>query len=133
MTIYLDASALVKLVVVEQESDALRQYLGARRTQIWASSALVRVEVVRAVRRVDPNLTPGAVAACRRANIIPVSPDLLAEASKLDPRDLRSLDAIHLASALRLANAGLDAFVGYDQRLLQAASDAGLPTASPGS
>jgi predicted nucleic acid-binding protein len=82
---------------------------------------------------VDPNLTPGAVAACRRADIIPVSPDLLAEASKLDPRGLRSLDAIHLASALRLANAGLDAFVGYDQRLLQAASDAGLPTASPGS
>lgn len=129
--IYLDSSALVKLVVTEAETGALEPWL-ADTDQPLASSALARVEVVRASRSIEAALTDRAERLCWGIDLVPLDPDLLREAALLAPATLRSLDAIHLASALRLAEAGPVEVVAYDRRLLEAARAVGLATVSPG-
>lgn len=128
--IYFDTSALVKLVVKEPESAALATWLDGHIPRRKGSSMLCRVELPRAVRH-------GGDLAYLRAQMIlgdlmqlPLTPELLDAAGSL-PGPLRSLDAIHLATALRLRGE-LYALVAYDRRLLDAAELAGLPTASPG-
>lgn len=128
--IYFDTSALAKLVVKETESAALIQWLGERTEQLKVSSTLSRAELPRAVRR-------GGDIAYLRAQMIlgdlvqvPLTPDLLDAAGSL-PGALRSLDAIHLATALRLRGE-LRALVAYDRRLLEMALQAGLPATAPG-
>lgn len=130
--LYLDSSALVKLVLSEPESEALRSFLERRRDTPLVSSALAGVEVVRAARLADPPSQAAAVRVCNGVDLVPLAPDLLDEAANLAPDHLRSLDAIQLASALRLVPFGLDAVVAYDRRLLSAAAMAELRTASPG-
>ncbi len=127
--IYLDSSAIVKLVLPEPESAALRRELARNRER--CSSALVRVEVLRAVRRANPSFETleRAEAVLERIAMMPLDDRVLSTAAELDPPGLRSLDAIHLATALSLF--GLDALVAYDQRLLDAASAAGLRTLAP--
>ncbi len=127
--VYLDSSALVKLVVAEPESTALRLYLVDHRERV--SSALAHVEVCRAVRRKG-----ASEAALRRAaqvlariGLVAVDEPLLRDAAALSPTGLRSLDAVHLATALSLD--GLDAVVTYDRRFDEAASEAGLAVESP--
>ncbi len=127
--LYLDSSALVKLVVVEAESASLGSYLRAfsgRR----ASSALARVEVPRAVRAEGNWAVISARTLLGKFDLLAMPPDLLDEAADLAPAGLRSLDAIHLASALRLGPR-LTALVGYDRRLTEAATALGLPVAAP--
>lgn len=127
--IYLDSSAIVKLVVPESESEALRRQLAP--TGDWISSALARVEVLRALGR--RNLTEEAVRDAERMlariALVPLDDRVLGAASEVGPASLRSLDAIHLATALSLFS--LDAFVTYDQRLFAAASSAGFRTIAP--
>lgn len=127
--VYLDSSALVKLVVSEPESMALRLYLVDHRERV--SSALAHVEVCRAVRRKG-----ASEAALRRAEhvlarigLVALDEPLLRAAAALSPTGLRSLDAVHLATALSLD--GLDAVVTYDRRFDAAASEAGLAVESP--
>ncbi|HZN21401.1 MAG TPA: type II toxin-antitoxin system VapC family toxin [Gaiellaceae bacterium] len=125
---YLDASALVKLVRDEPQSDALRQAVRA-----WprrASSRIVVVEVIRAVRRADARLEPSAARALSGVSLLLLSDHVLRVAALLDPAGVRTLDSIHLASALRV-RAVLSAFVSYDRRQLEAAEAVGLPVASP--
>lgn len=129
--LYLDSSALVKLVVAEPETSALTAYLDAHPDDAIVTSALARVEVVRAAKAVDPALAGPAWTVVAGADQIPVSPDLLTEAADLLPERLRSLDAIHLATALRVQKVGLTAMVAYDQRLLDAATSTGLPVTAP--
>ncbi len=126
--LYLDSSALVKLVVDERESAALAADLGE---SPLAGSALSRTEVVRAVARADPRRVEAAVAVVASLALIDISGAVLHAAARLAPRSLRSLDAIHLASALELED-DLTAFVAYDERLLDAASALGMPVSSPG-
>lgn len=125
--VYLDTSALVKLVRSEGESVALRRYLTTR--PVRTTCALVRVELVRAARRQDA----GAVAAAQRLlgeiDLIALDESLLDAAALIQP-DVRSLDAIHLASALALG-AHLAALVTYDMRMKAAAVSMGLPVVSP--
>lgn len=127
--VYLDSSALVKLVVSEPESTALRLYLVDHRERV--SNALAHVEVCRAVRRKG-----ASEAALRRAEhvlarigLVALDEPLLRAAAALSPTGLRSLDAVHLATALSLD--GLDAVVTYDRRFDAAASEAGLAVESP--
>ncbi len=128
--LYLDSSALVKLVVHEPESAALRDFLTTQ-GQRCVTSALARVEVVRAVaEQGDPVLALAALV-LSRCDQVAVTVDLLDRAARLPPPALRSLDAIHLASASRL-QPGLTSVVAYDRRLLTAADEFGLPTTSPG-
>ena len=128
--IYLDSSALVKLVLTEPESRALIQWLAERADLALVSSALHRTEVPRAVWRADPSALPRSLRQMRGVDKVAVSTSILDTASVIPPQTLRSSDAVHLASALSIRRQ-LTAFVAYDKRLLAAAKDAGLPTASP--
>ena len=128
--IYLDSSALVKLVLTESESQALIQWLAERADLALVSSALHRTEVPRAVWRADPSALPRSLRQMRGVDKVAVSTSILDSASVIPPQTLRASDAVHLASALSIRRQ-LTAFVAYDKRLLAAAKDAGLPTASP--
>lgn len=125
---YLDTSALVKLIVPEPESKALRSELlqWPRR----ASSALTRAELVRACRRVDEGAVERAYEALDGLALVAVTDDVLDEASRVSPSTLRTLDAIHMATALALRDA-LGAVVTYDERLADAARRERLPVVAP--
>ena len=126
---FLDSSAIIKLALVELESAALEAYVDDVR---FASSAIARTEVIRAVQRREPPRLDRAWSLVHQAQLVEVTAGVLTAAAQLDPPALRSLDAIQLASALLLGDE-LEAFVAYDERLLAAASALGMPVAAPGS
>jgi uncharacterized protein len=126
---YLDTSAFVKLVVREPESDALVRALDEWPRRV--SSSLLVVEAVRAAARVSEDASNRAEALLAGVTLLPPDLDLLRSAARLAPARLRSLDAIHLATALSLG-AELGAFFAYDERLRAAAHAASIPPASPG-
>jgi predicted nucleic acid-binding protein len=126
---YLDASALVKLIVAEPESGALRRYLGERPRII--SSRIVEVELRRAVARQDEIDAGDRVSSLiATVELLELNAEVARRAGELNPATLRSLDAIHLASALVIAPE-LDAVVAYDTRLAAAARAAGLAVVAP--
>ncbi len=128
--IYLDASALVKLIVEEPESAALRQWLEARPDAAWYTSALAEVEVLRAVRRVNPRALDAAQVVLGLVVQLEVDEGIRQAAAKLPPVGLRSLDAIHLASALLLRDE-MEAVLVYDVKLSEACQHAGLKVEAP--
>jgi len=130
--IYLASSALVKLAMTEPESAALVRWLAGRADQPLVSSALYRAEVPRAVWRAEPGALPRSYKLIKRIARIALSADVLDNSATLPPQELSPAQAIHLASALAVKR-DLTAFVAYDEDLLAAARDAGLPVASPGS
>jgi len=125
---YVDASALVKLVVQETESGAIRTYLGGHETV--ASSRVAIVEVRRAAARHPLPASAPLDAVLDAVVVVELDEGICAAASDLKPVTLRTLDAIHLASALELGE-DLAAFVAYDTRLVEAARQLGLPVVSP--
>ena len=129
--IYLDSSALVKLALTEPESGALADWLADRADQPLVSSALHRAEVPRAVWRAEPGALPRSYRLIRRIARVALTADVLDNSATLPPQVLPMAHAIHLASALAMRGE-LTAFVSYDEDLLAAAADAGLPVASPG-
>ena len=126
--VYLDSSALVKLVVAERESAALRRYV--RGEPHRASCALARVEVMRAVRPHGAAAMTRARRLLRRLDLLQLDDELLDAAATLDGGILRSLDAIHLADAQTLGD-DVAAVVTYDDRMTAAAVRIGLPVAAP--
>lgn len=126
--VYLDSSALVKLVIAEPESAALRRYLHAEPRR--ASCALARVEVLRAVRPHGAAATARARRLLQRLDLVQMDDELLAAAAALDIRVLRSLDAIHLAAAQTLGDE-LTAVVTYDARMAAAAARLALTVHAP--
>jgi len=129
--IYCDSSALLKLVFLELETTELRQWLFSRTDSPLTSSELAKVEVLRGCRRIDETALPGARALLADLELIPLSGTVIDTAGDLPEPLLRSLDALHLASALSIA-ADLTAFIAYDRRLSAAAAAAGLTTVQPG-
>ncbi len=127
---YADTSALVKLVASEQESDALRQWIRESDDLVLVSSDLVRTELMRAVRRTYPAHATRARDLIDSLLLVPISSDICESAARLEPVTLRSLDAIHLATALVLGD-DLEAIVVYDDRLVDSARDYGLRTIAP--
>ncbi len=125
---YIDASAIVKLVVAEPESKVLRRYLARR--QPLVSSALARIEVARALMPSGPEAVARGEDALRRIQLLRLNDRVLTEAGRLQPAELRSLDAIHLASAGQLG-ASVRQIVTYDERMASAARAAGLKVGSP--
>jgi predicted nucleic acid-binding protein len=127
--IYLDASALVKLVAVEPESAALLAYLADRPERV--SSAVSRVEVLRALARAGATARARqrAVLVLARVALVRLDDSILERAGTLDPAALRTLDALHLATALEVAPA--PEMVTYDERLAEASRSAGLSVAAP--
>jgi predicted nucleic acid-binding protein len=128
LSVYLDSSAVVKLIVREPESEALRSYLSSAGP--LASSILTTVEVSRAVGRVASDLGDAVAAALAALTIIGLDAAIAARGGQLGPAGLRTLDAIHLATALELAG-DLAAFVCYDERLASAARGLGLAVVAP--
>ncbi len=129
MPLYFDSSALVKLVVEEAESGALREWLADERPPA-VSNDLATTEVLRAVGRVQAERTPEARRVLAQLTLAVVTPEICERAATLRPLQLRSLDAIHLATALELVD-DLDGFVTYDEKLARAASEYGIPTLAP--
>jgi len=132
--IYLDTSALVKLVRVEDRSRDLAEWLDQRIEMPWITSALAEVELPRAIIRagqIDRLASVPTVLA--RLDIFEIDDVVRTTAAAYrDPR-LRSLDAIHLATASVAASFGtLAALVTYDGRLAESAAALGLPIAAPG-
>ena len=126
--LYLDSSALVKLVVSEPETTALRRYLRARSARV--TSELSVAEVLRASLRRNADLEETARRLLARIDRIALGSQLIERAGTLMPRVMRTLDALHVATALELGDE-LEAIVAYDRRLLNAAAAHQLPTASP--
>lgn len=127
--LYLDSSAFVKVVVQEPESAPLRAFLAGRPgTRI--SSALLRTEALRAVRHIGPDALATVREGLRRVDLVAMDDRILDAAGILEPRVRRTLDAIHLATAMALGD-DLDSIVTYDERMIEAARLIGLPTVSP--
>jgi predicted nucleic acid-binding protein len=128
--IYLDSAAVVKLVHVEAESQALRDWLDERAETGWTSSVLLEIESSRALARYAPE----AVARLHRVldliEFVELDAGIRILAQTVRPVTVRSLDAIHLATALRIRSQ-LTSFVTYDKRLADAAQTAGLTVDMP--
>ena len=129
--IYLDSSALLKLLVEEAESAALAEFLTAHADLRPITSELAQVEVSRALRRLAPEAIGDARVLLAQLDSIPLDSSVLQVAADLEPPLLRTLDALHLASALGLGDA-LSVFIAYDHRLNAAARSAGLEVRHPG-
>ncbi len=126
--LYLDASAIVKLVRREPETSALIEEVQGDPDLV--SSALAWTEVVRATRRARTSVDR-ARSVLEGIGMVPVDDGILRGASELTPTSLRTLDAIHVATALSLRD-DLAAVVAYDERLIAAARRHGLLARSPG-
>ena len=129
MNVYIDTSAFVKLISLEPETDALLQWLSEHRPTLF-SSELLRTEAIRAVRRFDPAALLTAKELLLTVNLLAMPSSTFARAAELDPRILRSLDALHLASALDLGD-DLDALITYDDRLAEACALHGVAVVAP--
>jgi predicted nucleic acid-binding protein len=125
---YVESSALVKLVLEEPESEALRGALGTYEARV--TSELSVVEVTRATRRARPDAPADPDGVLARFDMLRIDRAIVDVAAHLGPASLRSLDAIHVATALAVP--GELAFVAYDTRALDGATAAGLPVVSPG-
>lgn len=131
MKIYLDSSAIVKLVKQEAESQALRAYLVGHPDDLRVTSELARVEVVRALSAGGPAAVAHARRQLDRMDTIALDRELLDSAASLQPgSNLRSLDAIHLISA-QMIGSELRAVLTYDQRMAEAAATLGLSVEAP--
>lgn len=130
--IYLDTSALVKLIVKEPETGALRRFITKADPKMFVTSALTRAELFRvAIRQTDASVLRKAREVLDAVSEMTITHSLLETAGTVGPPHLRTLDAIHLVTALEFGKE-LDAFVAYDTRLLAAAEQAGLATRAPG-
>jgi uncharacterized protein len=131
--IYLDSCALLKLVLPEAETQELQAFLSSRAMEGHATSALSQTEIARALIRVqaEPEVADAAEDLLDRVLRIRITDPVLRAAGMFPIRHLRSLDAIHLASAEHLEHA-LTSFVTYDKRLAAAAGERGLPVQTPG-
>ena len=129
MAHYLDTSALVKLAVAEPETPALRDWLVAQ-TRTLVSSDLARTELLRVVRRADPDRVVMARLVLDSLVLTEVTAEIFEAAGRLDAGGLRGLDSVHLAAALDLGD-DLDSIVTYDERLAAGARSYGVPITAP--
>ena len=131
--IYLDTSALVKLIRIETESEALADWLDERTETRWITSALAEVELPRAIRAVAPKGLSAIPSVLARLDRFEIDQVIRATAAAYPDPALRSLDAIHLATAqIAASTAPLTAMVAYDSRLSDAARALGITIVTPG-
>jgi predicted nucleic acid-binding protein len=127
---YLDTSAAFKLLAAEEHAEAFLAFYSERRSDNWISSDLLRIEVSRAVARTWPALIPDAQRLLDAFEYVQSDEDVVSTSIVEPDRLLRSLDAIHLATA-RLLGPELTALITYDERLAKAAADAGMSVLAP--
>jgi len=131
MLIYCDTSALVKLVIVETETPHLIAWLDGFADLALTSSSVVRTELVRAIRSHSAEKVAKARLLIDGLSLVAFDDELFDAAGELEPPALRSLDALHVASAQRLGST-LTAMVTYDKRMIDAARATGLSVHHPG-
>ena len=129
MAVYADASGLAKLVVAEPETAALRAWIASEEPVLVASD-LVRTELMRAARRTAPDRAVAVRSVLDAITLLKLSSATFETAGRLEPAGMRSLDALHLASALELGD-DLDGFLTYDDRLAEAARAQGMTVVAP--
>ena len=129
MAHYVDTSALVKLVVAEAETAALRSWIEAGRP-VLVSCDLARTELLRAVRRAAPDRVVHARTVLDSITLVGVAASTFESAGRFDPAILRTLDAVHIAAALELGD-DLDGILTYDDRLAEAAQANGIEAVTP--
>jgi uncharacterized protein len=129
--IYLDSAAIVKLAHAEPESPALRDWLFERAEIGWVSSVLAEIESFRALARHAPAAVARLHPVLDVVTLIDLDPGIRNRAQSVKPVTVRSLDAIHLATAMSFQSQ-LTSFVTYDKRLADAAAQAGLDVDAPG-
>jgi predicted nucleic acid-binding protein len=127
---YLDTSAALKLLAEESHSRAFAKFYDESAGASWVSSALLRIEVIRAVSRAMPAVLPDARALLQAFDYVSMDDEVVDAAMNEPDRMLRSLDAIHLATA-RVLGPDLDGLATYDDRLAAAAKDAGIAVIDP--
>lgn len=127
-TWYIDSSAIVKLIAREPESAALRRFLKRRRTLV--ASALAQTEVSRAVLPLGEPFLRKAREVLDRIELVRVNRQVLRDAAVLEPVTLRSLDAIHLATAALFADT-LGGLITYDGQMMEAAGSYGWSVNAP--
>lgn len=130
MAWYVDTSALAKLVVIEPETMPLQTWL-VDQDEPLVTSDLTRTELMRAVRRGAPDLAHRVREVLDIVALIAATGAIFDAAGRLEPAALRSLDAVHLATAIDLGD-DLDGLVTYDDRLALAARAYGITVADPG-
>lgn len=126
---YLDGSAAAKLLLEETESTAMDAFMRDHAADA-VSNDLLRTELYRAVRRGAPALAPRVTELLGSLDLLAVTRSTFERAARMDPASLRTLDAIHLASALELGDE-LKGIVTYDSRMSDAATSMGMPVVSP--
>lgn len=129
MAHYIDTSALVKLVVAEPETAALRNWIAAE-SPVLISSDLARTELIRAVRRGSPDRTVQARTVLDSISLLTLATATFETAAHLDPTVLRTLDAVHIAAALELGDE-LVGLVTYDDRMADTARAHGISVIAP--
>ncbi len=133
--IYIDTSAAVKLARFEVHSDVLSQWVREQLSPTFVSSVMIKVELARAIKRSAPLHLSRAGEVLDGIGTVTLSQSVVARATGFDNPDLRSLDAIHLATAEHVASAAKEeflGFLGYNSRLLDAGRTLGLPAFAPG-
>jgi predicted nucleic acid-binding protein len=128
--IYLDSAAVVKLVHAEAETQALRDWLDERAETGWTSSILVEIESFRALARHVPQSVTRLPSILDLIDMVDMVPGIRILAQTVRPATVRSLDAVHLGTALWI-RPRLTSFITYDKRLADAARAAGLPVDIP--
>ncbi len=127
---YLDTAAALKLLAAESHSRPFAQFYDDHAGSAWVSSTLLQVELMRAVKRAAPALVPSAQELLLAFDYITIDQNIIGAAINEPDRTLRSVDAIHLATA-RALGTDLTGLATYDDRLASAAMDAGMTIISP--
>ncbi len=130
MVFYLETSAAVKLIVHEAETEAMLAFARNQDGNLF-SSDLTRTELLRTVRRHDPERADKAAKLFERTHILDLRSSVFERAAMLEPVILSTLDALHLAAAMELG-ADLEGVVTYDERLMSSARAHGISVVSPG-
>ncbi|MGC9155457.1 MAG: type II toxin-antitoxin system VapC family toxin [Ferrimicrobium sp.] len=129
MAFYLDTSAAAKLVMAEPDSPAMARWAAVHESQVIASD-LLRTELLRATRRAAPDRVQRARSVLDALTLLSLTSATFERAAILDPQQLRSLDALHIAVALELGDE-LDGIVTYDERMAAAAASYGIGVIMP--
>jgi len=129
--IYLDTSAIVKVVVTEPESAALVDWLNGKSDSAWVTSVIGRIEVMRAANRVGHATAAAARRLLESIDTLVLTDAIVTLSESIGPPELRTLDSVHLATA-QIYRPNLDAFCVYDRRLFAAADAHQLPVVAPG-
>jgi uncharacterized protein len=129
--IYLDTTALMKLVTAQPESTPLSDYLSGHTDTVWFTCALTRAELLRAAAAVHPDAAEHAYHVLAGLDTVAVTDRLLDTVTMLAPAPRRILDALHIAAALT-AGHRLHTLITYDDELAAAARDHNITTTTPG-